>query len=633
MGTTQSHEAATAVLGPRQAVHKPYKSTAIPPVQRSHSESGALHSPLSTVCPSRIKLNGLPAGDTTTCCTTTCNSSLSGVSSSPVTRPTGLVGSTNATAITLRSGSPLERSDSAQAVSSIAGQSPRQFAPIDLEYAEVDTKRPATNASRWSHRNRVQKLLRTLRHGVDRSRSQPPPGSSSHEHPVNTLATANESASISAALHAHIIREEEEHRRRRHSSLAESHSQISAPQTEHWPRYPLEPFAENRSCLSPADARGKAAICCSSSPGGSEAGLSLRSSETQEMQVSGQAVVRKACRSRASGKAHRTDLGASRWIADVPTNGRWEMERGIWNRQGVHLNHLNIADERFRALAATRRLSPRQHAAQTQGLHSAVSKGQQGPVHQPRRVPIAPLAGILQENQQRLLQPGQQVMPVTHRGVAAATTIELARSRHANEERRRQQHCLIASPDPAQSTPAPTDTHRKHDGASWTARNLSTGKHLIYVYSVQKRVQAIDVHASKGLELVSFFFGGFLHVTGGGERNCGSSLGREQASARNFISADLHGAASTDISVPAPCFSQIFAARAKQNDTSFPNTSDQPMQSETGDGTKAKILRCPDMATALPAPASGQHRQQVRFIPAAEAKRHCLHISYPSGTA
>lgn len=575
MGIAHSHEVNTAILGPRQAVHKPCKSTAIPRLQRRHSESGETQCPLPAVCPEKIKLNGLAAGDTTTCCTTTCNSSLSGASASPETRSTGLGATANAAAIALSSGSPIERSDSAQAVSSIADQSPREFHAIEqVDYVEGNTKEAATKPSKWSRRTpRVQGLLKTLRRGTVRSRSQPPPSSSNHEHAGDPLAATSGNSSLAAALHAHILREEEEHRRRRHSSLPESYAEILVPQVEQRLFPPPEPFEDNKSCPSPAGIRSKVDTSSRSSPGANEATVSLRwktveGAETQEPQLSGQAVARKSCGRQAFEPPHRTSLGSSRWIADMPTNGRWEIERGAWNRQGVHLNHLDVEDERFRALAATRRLPPRQHAEHPQGWQGAVVKGPQVPLPQPRRVPIAPLAGRLQENQQRLLQSGQQVVPVTHRGVAAATTIELARNRHANEEKRRQQHRLIASPEPQNNTPAATDTYQKHEEVTWTAHKFSTGR---------------------------------------GARVHDFSTGWEPASARNFVS-DVQGAVSTEMSVSAHCFRQNAAAKDRYNGIGIPNGTASPTL--PGNGGEAKTSRCSDPTSALPIPVFEQQREQ-----------------------
>ncbi|CDJ61324.1 hypothetical protein, conserved [Eimeria maxima] len=115
MGATQSNESAAAALGTSQAGHKQYKSAVTPPLKHPHNESGEAQCPLPTDFPGKIKLSGLAAVDTTTCSTTTCNSSLSGVSTSPETRSTGLGGSANAAALTHFSGTPFERSDSAQA--------------------------------------------------------------------------------------------------------------------------------------------------------------------------------------------------------------------------------------------------------------------------------------------------------------------------------------------------------------------------------------------------------------------------------------------------------------------------------------------------------------------------------------
>ncbi|CDJ49160.1 hypothetical protein, conserved [Eimeria brunetti] len=582
MGATQSHETVTPVIGRTQAVHKPYKSAAIPPLRRPPSESGAPNSPASTVRPCKVKLNGLTAGYVTTCCTTTCKSSLSGASASPETCSTGLSRSANAVAITVSSGSPLERSDSAQAVSSIEDHSPRAFHAVEgIDDAEENTKAEAAKASRWSCRNkRVQGLLKTLGQGAARSRSQPPAGSSSHGNPGNDSATASGRASLAAALHAHILREEEEHRRRRHSSLPESYSELSVsqPHVERWPPSPSESSKDIHSCLPPAGTRCKSATNYRSSSGSNGVAPSIQSRaveghDTQKMHVTGQAVVRAVGGGRVLKPSHRTGLGGSRWIADLPQNGRWEMERGTWNRQGVHLNHLNVADERFRALAATRRSPPRQHATQPQGWRWAVGQGQQAPPPQPHKLPIAPLAGRLHESQQRFLQSGHQVVPVTHRGVAAAMTIQIARSRHANEEKRRQQHHLIASPEPEQSMSTAADIHRKHVGATCTPPKFSTVEEM-------------------------------------GARNF--STGRESASARNFGSSDLHGSVSRETSVPAPSFRQPCSEKYGHYGIQHPSTTDGPTLPQTGDGGEA--MRS-DPTPSLPLPVCEKQRQQVCCIP------------------
>lgn len=484
MGATQSNESAAAALGTSQAGHKQYKSAVTPPLKHPHNESGEAQCPLPTDFPGKIKLSGLAAVDTTTCSTTTCNSSLSGVSTSPETRSTGLGGSANAAALTHFSGTPFERSDSAQAVSSLADQTPRAFhATPDLSEAGERRKGSATKASRWSRRTpQVQGLLKTLGLVGHRSRSQPPASSSSHDDPGNTVLAINESTSFAAALHAHILREEEEHRRRRHSSLLESYTEIGASKMQHPSRPPQDLFEDGHICVSSAATKGKPTASCRASPRGGEASLSFHcgaeGDAAHEMHVSPKGTMRKIGGRRDLQPAQKVE---SRWIADAPANGRWELERGTWNRQGVHLNHTHVADERFRAVIATRQLSPRQHTAQTQAWHGPVVKHLQCPTAQPRRVPIAPLAGHLQATQQRLLQSGHQVVPVTYRGVAAATTIELARSRHANEEKRRQQHFLIASPEPDESTPAAVSTNRKHCVANDSANKLTTGKHFVCI--------------------------------------------------------------------------------------------------------------------------------------------------------
>ena len=614
MGTTHSHETATAVLGHNQTAHKSYKSAAIPPLQ-GPKESDEAPCPLPTVCPGKIKLNGLAAGDVTTCCTTTCNSSLSGVSASPETCSTGFGVSANAVTITLSSGSPLQRSDSALAVSSIAEQSPRAFSAVpELDDVEANATRAATRNNRWSYRNpRVQGFLKTLRRGAIRSSSQPPPGSRSHAHP-DVLAAANERASFAAALHAHILREEEEHRRRQNNSnLPKSNSEISTPQTQLRCLSPPELFEDNHSYVPPSGYRAKIATSWRSSLEDNEATFSLEGAETQEIKRSGQGVVRTVGGRRALEPSYRGGVTASRWIADVPTNGRWEMERGEWNRQGVHLNHLGVVDERFKALAATRRLSPRHHATQPQGWCGAMGQDPEAPLPQPRRVPIAPLAGRLQENQQRLLQWGHQVVPVTHRGVAAATTIELARIRHANEEKRRQQHSLIASPEPEQGMPAATGIHRKQLGVTCSAHPFSTGKDLLCLCSVQETTQAVESHAMLVVEMKPFCFGELVYVTGREEGKHDCAMGSGPTSTRNLA---LHGRGPTETSVPAHCFCQAFTPRERYSGRCLPSTRETPTLLEAGGCREARKSSCSDSAPELPVSGCEQQRQQVRSIPA-----------------
>ncbi|CDJ64218.1 hypothetical protein, conserved [Eimeria necatrix] len=465
MGSTHSHELATAPLGHNQNRRKQCKSVALPSLERSQGDQGLPECPVSTARPGKLKLNGLAAGDSTTCCTTTCGSSLSGFGASPQTRSTGLSGGSSAVTITLSCESCLERSESAQAVSSIASQSPRASTQKDyLDVLEESAKKSTARGGRWSRRTpRVQGLLKTLRRGAVRCRSQPAPSRSqegSREYINNELGAETVPATSAAALHAFILKEEDEHRRRRHSNMLDLFSAASVANIEHEASRKVKAFEEESSGATLDGTQNAGADRSASCHGegrsaSSPSGNAVQAGETQQSQLPRRVALRRVAGRRALELPQCNSGAPSSWICDAPPDGRWEIERGVWNRQGVHLNHLRVADDRFKALAATRLLSPPSLKGQSQGIYKTSGMSVSQPITQHRGVPIAPLAGRLRENQQLLLQSGYQVVPVTNRGVAAATTIELVKSRHANEERRRQRHRHIASPELSPKIPSP----------------------------------------------------------------------------------------------------------------------------------------------------------------------------------
>lgn len=441
MGSINSHEPTRSSLGPTRATNNQYESAANP--SATHSLAKQTHSGCSApgVRMGKIKLNDLASGDAATCCTTSCGSSLSGSSASPD------VGTRRATrdrttgqqiTITLCSDSCWERSLSARAVSSFEDQSPRGFNPETAFPALEAEGKTAAKKSRWHHRSpRVTEMLATLRERAVRCRSQPP-SSNACEGTSDCHGEASPSSRCSpaSALRAHILMAEDEHRRRRHSDMGGHSSSASVTHIERsppvGPELSLAKLPGNRPLLVPiqktADTSSDCQVLCTAASPPPNLRNAAEQAEPQKMPLTVTAYSRTAGGRLAPPPSHQQAALASSWIADAPPDGRWEVERGVWTRQGVHINHLRTADERFKALAATRLGTPSRHCPP-----------------QPRVIPAAPLAGRMAKQQQMLLQRGvHHAAPITNRGVAAATTIEIAKRRQVTEERRRHQQRHIA---------------------------------------------------------------------------------------------------------------------------------------------------------------------------------------------
>lgn len=470
MGIINSHEAARAPLGSRQEM-KHYKPAPKPSVTHCIAEPGKAQCPPPAVHMGKIKLDGLASGDATTCCTTTCGSSLSGASASPEVDMwrAEASGTTNQQiTITLSTDSYWERSLSARAVSSIGEQSPRGLNPeVEFFSLEADCK-TAPKPSRWHRRTpRVGGVLATLRRCAVRGRSQPPSGTGCEQSSDSRghEATPASGCNSAVALRSHVRRAEEDNGRRRHSDILGPSSAASTINTE---RRPSTLTAESlRRLRDNLPLSGNLSRPC-----GSSADCQISSTGALPIRHPCNEVRYASAPEPSFGKTTSHEVGGrldpllrsrrgvttTSWIADAPPDGRWEFERGVWNRQGVHHNQLNVVDERFKAFAATRLLSPPQQCGQP---HGNFGRSPAGAMTQPRGVPVAALAGKMKGRQQMLLQAGHPVAPITQRGVAAATTIEIAKGRQATEERRRHQQRHIAPSGAVHKAIASSNTAEK----------------------------------------------------------------------------------------------------------------------------------------------------------------------------
>lgn len=455
MGLVNSHEASRRAVGPR------CKSSEASPAPPRHKCSKAQGVP-PEVRIGKVKLNNIAAGDATTCCTTSCGSSLSGASGSRETTSTW--GAASQPTSTVSNQSNWENSLTPRAISSIGSAIPDNFLPQkNFPSAMESTCKPSPRADKNSRSKSPG--VRGLWHAFKRNANH----GDSKEGNLRSLASYltpqekdSEPAETSAnALRLHILREEEEHKRRRQSDHAgfifpavsavnaepppfpDGHDRLTAPPNA---------YTLNRGYGGPTPSERKASPLNSKTTGGAlPTGREPPRFASNAEAPSGPAPGRRPLRrSLVPPSSHRSGSAPSSWIADAPLDGRWEIERGVWTRQGVHENQLGfVVDERFKAFATSMR--------RAQPMAESPSPGPpgrfEGPSAPVSRVAVGPLAARMRQQQQTQLQAGQQVVPMTNRGMAAATTIQLAKRRQANEERRRYQQRHIASPG-ASSTPA-----------------------------------------------------------------------------------------------------------------------------------------------------------------------------------
>ncbi|KAL8434851.1 hypothetical protein ACSSS7_002817 [Eimeria intestinalis] len=451
MGIATSHEAARrGPLCSRQDVEERYASAGAPdplkPSRGVEHASSRRPPPLNPVA--KINLSNLASGDVATCSTTTCGSTLSG--SSPEEGSWSAGGSSASSdhkiTLTLCGDKAWDRSVSAQAVSSNPDQSPRGFEPDTASPPQEDT--PSLH-SKWHPKgSRVPSVFASLRVKALRCRSQPPPGSSPQEGSSSSSSSSfseMEAASLSddrrsAALRAHILRAEEEHRRRRFT-------EVGAPSC--WAVSASSPRAQ-RAPPPPADVRNRfehlqgnrPPNCSLQVPSASAAGwrggglpqppdVDTRGSQPQLQPApcATETACKRSVRLVPPSFNQKGGPTTSSWIADIPPDGRWEVERGVWTRQGVHHNNAHLVDERFKAFAPTK-LSPPPQGVQGRQRPAAALGGGGPPSGRMGRAPQ---------------QAAAAVVPMTNRGVAVATTIEIAKRRQANGERRNPQHLRIVA--------------------------------------------------------------------------------------------------------------------------------------------------------------------------------------------
>ncbi|KAL8431534.1 hypothetical protein Efla_000580 [Eimeria flavescens] len=474
MGITTSYEATgRAAAGLRAAAKREKQAlTRGSAVKPSRAAGQTLEGCPSQVNPTaNIKLNDFAGGDTATCYTTTCGSSLSGASASLDTgtwRTAADSASDQQMTVTLSGEGGVERSLSSQAVSSNPAQSPRGFLPDSASPAAEWEATPSSRPSRWVPRRPppMHSLFASLRSKAVRCRSQPPPSGSSDaaaaaaEGPSSSSSSRSSNSSgreKAAALQAHIARAEEDHRRRRQTDIDVYFQLSSGRPAREWPDSPrgrTEKQPASRRENGKADsAAAQAADWLLPSIHPAAAHAELGSGRRQTAASRSPSACSQPNRCSLSGRLAPPPAGrfggsrpCSSWIADMPPDGRWEVERGVWTRQGVHPNNAHVADERFRAIAATKLtpLSPPQTGGGAPSPSRFQGRGAGGPLW--GLPPHGAAAGrMTQQQQRRLQQATHQVMPITDRGVAVATTIEIAKRRQAAGERKRPQHLHIAA--------------------------------------------------------------------------------------------------------------------------------------------------------------------------------------------
>ncbi|KAL8452165.1 hypothetical protein Emed_001472 [Eimeria media] len=456
MGITTSHQAGRrGPLCSSQEVDERYASGGAPPPMSVEHPSSRRPLPLNPV--GKISLSNLASGDAATCSTTTCGSSLSGSSREEGSWSAGgsSASSDHKITLTLCGEKAWDRSLSAQAVSSNPDQSPRGFEP-DTASPPVEDAPPLH--SKWHSKSpRIPSVFTTLRVKALRCRSQPPPGSSPQESSSSSSSSSSslsemEAASLSddrrtAALRAHILRAEEEHRRRRFSDLGAPCSAASAsplhaergptPSADMQDRF--ERLQGSRPLTRSLQVPAVAAVCVGGVPPPPPVDSVPRGGEgnPQSQLQPGPAGAAETA-SRRSVRLMPPPLNqkaagstTSSWIADIPPDGRWEVERGVWTRQGVHHNNAHLVDERFKALAPSKLSPPPQSGTQPRQSPAALRGG-------------GPPTGRIGRGPQQAAA-AHPVVPMTNRGVAVATTIEIAKRRQANGDTRKPQHLRIAA--------------------------------------------------------------------------------------------------------------------------------------------------------------------------------------------
>ncbi|KAL8452339.1 hypothetical protein Emag_002458 [Eimeria magna] len=462
MGITTSHQGGRrGPLSSPEEVDGRYASAegpppVKPPMSVNHSSS---RRPLPLNPVGKISLSNLASGDAATCSTTTCGSSLSGSSREEGSWSAGgSSGSSNhKITLTLCGEKAWDRSLSAQAVSSNPDQSPRGFEPDTASPPVEDAPSPH---SKWHSKSpRIPSMFASLRVKALRCRSQPPPGSSPQESSSSSSSSSSfpemEAAFLSddrrtAALRAHILRAEEEHRRRRFSEVAPpcsaapaspSHAQRSRrPSPEMKDRF--ERLQGSRPLVRSLQVPAAAAVYVGGVPPPPPVDSATRGGERspqpqlQPSPCATETACRRSVRLVPPPFNHKVCPTTSSWIADIPPDGRWEVERGVWNRQGVHHNNAHLVDERFKPLAPSKLSPPPQSVSQPLGIQSrqrpAALRGGAPPSGRMGRVTQQAAAA-------------HHVVPMTNRGVAVATTIEIAKRRQANGDTRKPQHLRIAA--------------------------------------------------------------------------------------------------------------------------------------------------------------------------------------------
>ncbi|KAL8273255.1 hypothetical protein Esti_002756 [Eimeria stiedai] len=459
MGIATSHEAGRrGPLCSRQEVDERYASAGTPPsVKHSRGVEHASSRRPPVLNPAgKISLSNLASGDVATCSTTTCGSSLSG--SSPEEGSWSAGGSSASSdhkiTLTLCGDKAWDRSVSAQAVSSNPDQSPRGFEPDTASPPVEDAPSPH---SKWNPKGpSVQSALASLRVKALRCRSQPPPGSRPRDRGSSSSSFSKTEARTlpddreAAALRAHLLRAEEEHRRRRFTEVGAPCSAASASPL-HAQRGPppsadlqdrFEELKGSRPLVCSPQAPATAAVCVSGVPlsppvdPGSRGSQGNPRAQLKPLPCATETACRRSLRLAPPPFNHKEGPTTSTWIADIPPDGRWEVERGVWTRQGVHHNNAHLVDERFKAFARTKLSTPPQSGSQPLGVQSRQSPAALGwggpPSGRMGRAPPQTAAA-------------HHVVPMTNRGVAVATTIAIAKRRQANAEERKPQHLRIAA--------------------------------------------------------------------------------------------------------------------------------------------------------------------------------------------
>lgn len=443
MGSVSSHEASRRALGPS---YKSSKASSGP--GRQERLKGQDIAP--EVRPGKAKFNHFSTGDATTLCTTSCGSSFSGSGDT-----TSAWGAASQRTSTGPNQSDWESSLTPRAVGGINNAVPHGFRSQKGSSFPTGSagKPPPEPDKNWGSKSPgVRGLWQALKRGADHGGLKIGDIRNRASYLLPQKGDFEPAESSANALRLHILREEEEHRRRRQSDIpGRVFPAVSAVNVEQ----PPFPVAHDRLTgppnavtltnayqgRTPSEKKTPPStlrpIEGSPFPGG-EAHAFAPDAETPL----GPPGRRPPRRSVIPPSSHRPGPAPSRWIADGPLDGRWEIERGVWTRQGAQQNQMGLVDDRSKAFA-----TPMQHGQAVAESPSPGPPGLFGLLNPPvRRVAVGPLAARMRQQQQTQLQAGQPVVPMTNRGVAAAATIQLVKRRQTNEERRRYQQRHIASP-------------------------------------------------------------------------------------------------------------------------------------------------------------------------------------------